>query len=116
MIIFLKKLPLALALMLVALVLYSCSSDDDTNIPKPDEQVYEGTPLVILDTDIGSSTDDLFVMDMLFKYEQQGKLKVLGVVVNRESCGDLADVMSTYYGRGDVPLGVVKNGLEAPKV
>jgi len=113
---FFENLPLAMALMLIAVVLNSCSEEDNAIEPQPEQPVYNGTPLVILDTDIGSSTDDLFVMDMLYKYEQQGKLKVLGVVVNREGCGDLADVMNTYYGRGDVPVGVVKNGLKAPKV
>jgi len=61
----------------------SCCVDDNPLEPQPEKPVYEGTPLVILDTDIGSSTDDLFVMDMLYNYEQQNKLKVLGGVVNR---------------------------------
>ena len=29
------------------------------------QQEYTGVPLVILDTDIGSSTDDLFALEML---------------------------------------------------
>lgn len=40
-------------------------------------------PLVILDTDIGSSTDDLFALEMLFRYEEAGKCRLLGVVVDR---------------------------------
>ena len=41
-------------------------------------------PLVILDTDIGSSTDDLFALEMLYRYEEQGLCRLLGVVVDRE--------------------------------
>ena len=49
-------------IMVVAIVvcgfsmLTSCSSDNDDT---PNKKEYDGVPLVILDTDIGSSTDDL---------------------------------------------------------
>ncbi len=110
---FLNRLQLAMSLMLTALVLFSCAKEDD---PVPHKIVYDGVPLVILDTDIGSSTDDLFAMDMLYAYQELDLLKMIGVVVNREGCADLADVMNTYYGHGDMPLAVVKNGLKNPKV
>ena len=50
-------------------------------------------PLVILDTDLGSSTDDLFALQMLHHYEQEGRCKLLGVVVDRmgEANAALAD-------------------------
>lgn len=44
---------------------------------------YTGAPLVILDTDLGSSTDDLFSMQMLYRYHDKGRCKLLGVVVDR---------------------------------
>ena len=62
-------------------VFTSGKSDDDN---PPSEQDYTGVPLVILDTDIGSSTDDLFSLEMLYYYQKQGRCKLLGVVVNRE--------------------------------
>ena len=46
----------------------SCSNRDNSGSP----QEYTGMPLVILDTDIGSSTDDLFALEMLYRYEEQG--------------------------------------------
>lgn len=60
-------------------------------------------PLVILDTDIGSSTDDLFTLEMLHYYQQQGSCKLIGVVVNREGedCAACADAMNTYFNNGD---------------
>ena len=48
-------------------VLTSCSNGDEP--VKPQEDVYTGVPLVILDTDLGSSTDDLFALEMLHRYE-----------------------------------------------
>ncbi len=82
--------------------------------PKP----YTGTPLVILDTDIGSSTDDLFAIQMLLDYEQCGKCQLLGVVVDRvgDDCAACADVMTNYFGSGTTPLALVRNGLDSPKV
>ena len=47
--------------------LISCSNDDDFVVPPTEE--YTGVPLVILDTDLGSSTDDLFTMMMLYRYQ-----------------------------------------------
>lgn len=75
-------------------------------------------PLVIFDTDIGSSTDDLFSLEMLYRYEEQGRCRLLGVVVDREgeTYAACADVINTYFGRGDIPIGLVRNGIENPAV
>jgi inosine-uridine nucleoside N-ribohydrolase len=79
---------------------------------------YTGVPLIILDTDIGSSTDDLFSLMMLYGYESLNKCRLLGVVVDREGvdCAACADVMDSYYGYGDVPIGLVRDGIKNPKV
>ena len=106
---------LALTLICVTSIFTSCKSDDDN---PPSEQDHTSVPLVILDTDIGSSTDDLFSLEMLYFYQQQGRCKLLGVVVNREGeeCAACADVMNTYFNSGNVPVGLVRNGIEQPKV
>ena len=54
-----------------SLALISCSSEDDPVVLP--EKAYTGVPLVILDTDLGSSTDDLFALEMLHRYEQEGR-------------------------------------------
>ena len=94
----------------------SCSDKDVPKTGSDDE--YSGVPLVILDTDIGSSTDDLFALEMLYRYEDEGKCKVLGVVVDRmgEDYAAIADVMNTYYGRPNLPIGLVRNGIASPSV
>ena len=75
-------------------------------------------PLIIFDTDIGSSTDDLFALEMLYRYEQQGACKLLGVVVDREGedCAAVADVMNNYFGHASTPIGLVRKGIPAPAV
>ena len=99
-----------------ASMLTACSNDD--NEDGPDTPGYQGMPLVILDTDMGSSTDDLFSLEMLCRYDEQGRCRLLGVVVDREGedCAACADVMDTYFGHGDVPIGLVRNGVKEPKV
>ena len=100
-----------LATVLVVL-LAACTHKED------DEKQYTGVPLVILDTDIGSSTDDLFALEMLYGYEQQGLCQLLGVVVDREGedCAAVADVMNTYFGCPDLPIGLEREGIDNPQV
>ena len=106
---------LALILIYGTSVFTSCKSDDDN---PPSEHDYTSMPLVILDTDIGSSTDDLFSLEMLYYYQKQGRCKLLGVVVDREGedCAACADVMNTYFNNGNVPIGLVREGIKNPKV
>ncbi|SHK86177.1 Inosine-uridine preferring nucleoside hydrolase [Selenomonas ruminantium] len=68
---------------------------------------------VILDTDIGNSTDDLYAMDLLYKMARRGEVDIKGIVVDRQGDGfaDLADIMNTYYGFPDIPIGVERQGV-----
>lgn len=110
-----KKLLLAIFLCGSMVLLVSCSDDDDQS---ESQHEYTGIPLIILDTDIGSSTDDLFTMMMLYRYQDQNKSRLLGVVVDREGeeSAACADVMNTYYGYGNIPIGLIHNGIKDPKV
>ena len=96
--------------------LTSCSNDEDA--VEPELQVYSGIPLIILDTDIGSSTDDLFALEMLYRYQEQNRSRLLGVVVDREGedYAACADVMNTYFGYPDLPIGLERHGIPQPSV
>ena len=110
-----KDLFRMLAVLICGLTLMAaCSNDDYPSEP----QEYSGVPLIILDTDIGSSTDDLFSMMMLYHYQDQNRSRLLGVVVDREGeeYAACADVMKTYYGHIDIPIGLVRDGIKNPKV
>jgi len=95
--------------------LTSCSNDDNA---EEQEQAYTGVPLVIYDTDLCSSADDLFALEMLYRYEDEGRCRLLGVVVDREGEQNaaFADVMNTYFGHGDIPIGLIRDGIKNPKV
>ena len=111
------KAKLAAILIICGASMFTACSTDNADNPTA-VQEYTGVPLVILDTDIGSSTDDLFALEMLHYYQQQGRCKLLGVVVNREGedCAACADVMNTYFNNGDVPIGLVRDGIKNPSV
>ena len=81
-------------------LLSSCTADINDNPVQPGQSEYKGVPLVILDTDIGSSTDDLIAMEMLYRYADEGRCKLLGIVVDRpgEDNAVSTDVMNTYFG------------------
>ena len=84
-----------------AFMLFACSKEDPTQEPQ-----QPTVPQIILDTDIASSTDDLFAMQLLYRYASQGRCKLLGVVVDRmgDTNAAVADLMYNYYGFPTLPL------------
>jgi hypothetical protein len=73
---------------------------------------------IILDTDMGSSTDDLFALMMLYRYMGMQRCKLLGVIVDRmgKANADIVDAMNCYYGYPDIPIGLETNGMKHPPV
>ncbi len=66
--------------------------------------------LMILDTDLGNSTDDMLAMQLAFSYQNDGRCKVLGFMNSRQlpMAQDFTDRMLHFYCADDVPLGVVR--------
>lgn len=77
--------------------------------PEPKQPV----PL-IYDTDMGNDVDDGFALGVIHALQSRGECELLAVTVTKdhELAGPFVDVLNTYYGRGDVPIGVVRNGAE----
>lgn len=90
-----------------AFLLFACSKEEPTPEPQP-----SAVPQIILDTDIASSTDDLFAMQLLYRYAAQGRCGLLGVVVDRmgDTNAAVADLMNNYYGFPSLPIGLERNG------
>ncbi len=72
---------------------------------------------MILDSDFGSSTDDLFALMMLNHYIDEGKVDLKGIVVDREGekNAGIVDIFNTYYGHPDIPVGIERNGVKNPR-
>ncbi|WP_425305513.1 nucleoside hydrolase [Bremerella cremea] len=68
---------------------------------------------VIFDTDIGNDCDDVLALAMLHALESRGECKLLAVTITKDH--DLAapftDCVNTFYGRGDIPIGVCSSGV-----
>ena len=73
---------------------------------------------IILDCDMGSSTDDLFALMMLHRYMDMKRCNLIGVIVDRmgRANADIVDVLDTYYGHPDIPIGLETKGQESTHV
>ncbi|MCQ2607269.1 MAG: nucleoside hydrolase [Bacteroidales bacterium] len=73
---------------------------------------------LIIDTDLGSSTDDVATLCMAYEYMRQNKANLLGIIINRmgEQNAEFADVLNTYYGFPNIPIGLCRNGIENPPI
>lgn len=68
---------------------------------------------IILDTDIGNDVDDALALDMLYKYKDQGIVKILGILTNKDTkyAPEFVDIMNTWYGYPKIPIGTISNGV-----
>ena len=73
----------------------------------------KGTP-VILDTDLGNSTDDLFALEVLYRLMDLGLVDLKAIVMSRpgDDFAALADIENTYYGYANIPIGIDRSGIE----
>ena len=69
-------------------------------------------PGLIFDTDICGDCDDVLALGMIHSLQSRGACRLLAVTVSVDN--DLAapfvDAVNTFYGRGDIPIGVVGKG------
>ena len=67
---------------------------------------------LVFDTDICGDCDDVLALGMIHALQSRGACRLLAVTVSVEN--DLAapfvDAVNTFYGRGDIPIGVVGKG------
>lgn len=67
---------------------------------------------LIFDTDMGNDIDDALALGLIHALQSRGECRLLAVTVTKDS--DLAapfvDAINTFYGRGDIPVGVVRDG------
>ena len=68
------------------------------------------TPIIIFDTDLGPDIDDALALAMLHAYEKRGLAKLAAVTVSRNSgaSATYADLVNTFYGRPDIPIGTYR--------
>lgn len=68
---------------------------------------------VIFDTDVGNDVDDALALAILHALADRGECELLAVTITKGEPGSAAyaDLVNTFYGRPDVPIGFVCNGV-----
>lgn len=68
---------------------------------------------IIFDTDMGNDIDDAMALAMIHNLEKRGHCKLLAVTSTKDHPKSAAyiDVLNTFYGNPDVPIGAVRNGV-----
>ena len=68
---------------------------------------------LIFDTDMGNDVDDALALGVIHSLQTRGECELLAVTLTKDN--DLAapfiDMVNTFYGRGDIPIGVVRSGI-----
>lgn len=85
--------------------------------PAPSSQVQS----VIFDTDIWADIDDMLALAMLHALQDRGEVKLLAVTISTDNpwCASYVDLINTFYGHSDIPIGIVHDGVTAealPKI
>lgn len=75
----------------------------------------DAVPL-IFDTDIGNDCDDVLALGMIHALQSRGECRLLAVTITKDNelAAAFTDVVNTFYGRGDVPIGVCRSGVTPP--
>ncbi len=67
---------------------------------------------LIFDTDIGNDVDDSMALCLIHALADRGECQLLAVTITKDTryAAPLVDLFNTFYGRPDVPIGMVRNG------
>ena len=68
---------------------------------------------LLLDTDMGNDIDDALALAMIHGLQSRGECALLGVALSKDNAYApvYVDILNTFYGRGDIPIGVVVDGV-----
>ncbi|MDA1229962.1 MAG: nucleoside hydrolase [Planctomycetota bacterium] len=68
---------------------------------------------LIFDTDIGNDCDDVLAMGVIHSLQSRGHCRLIAVTITKdhEQCASFTDAVNTFYGRGDIPIGVCNSGI-----
>lgn len=99
-----KKLLLAVAVLASALTACGRKAAEDADAPLT----------VIIETDLGNDVDDALALDLLYKYQDAGKIRLLAVNLNKngQAPAEYADILNTWYGYPDTPVGIIRDGAD----
>ncbi len=85
------------------------------NLPlvvRADKPLSNPVPL-IFDTDIGNDVDDVLALGVIHALQSRGECELLAVTITKDNplAASFTDAVNTFYGRGDIPIGVCRSGV-----
>lgn len=77
------------------------------NKPEPKPPVK-----LIYDTDMGNDVDDALALGIIHALQDRGECELLAVTITKDEAmsAPFIDAVNTFYGRPDIPIGMVKDG------
>ncbi|NLN92038.1 MAG: nucleoside hydrolase [Candidatus Hydrogenedens sp.] len=68
---------------------------------------------MIFDTDIGNDVDDALALGVIHALQSRGECELLAVTITKdhEESVPCVDAINHFYGRGGIPIGIVKGGV-----
>src|ERR1700683_2408860 len=72
---------------------------------------------VIFDTDMGNDIDDALALAVLHALESRGECHIIAVTITKDNpwAAPYIDIVNTFYGRPDIPIGLVKGSGVTPE-
>jgi inosine-uridine nucleoside N-ribohydrolase len=72
---------------------------------------------LILDTDIGNDIDDTLALALIHALQNRGEVRLLAVTITKDNpaCAPFVDLINTFYGRPDIPVGRVAGVGKTPE-
>ncbi|MBN1346070.1 MAG: nucleoside hydrolase [Phycisphaerae bacterium] len=69
---------------------------------------------LIFDTDMGNDIDDALALGVIHALQSRGECQLLAVTSSKDNewSAPYIDLVNTFYGRGDIPVGAVRDGKE----
>ncbi len=67
---------------------------------------------LIFDTDMGNDIDDALALGVIHALQSRGECELLAVTLSKDNAfsAPFVDLVNTFYGRGHIPIGVVRDG------
>ncbi len=102
-----KRFQLGLLLILLVFGSTALANAQDTA-----KTLRKAVPL-IFDTDLGNDCDDVLAMGMIHALQSRGECELLAVTITKDHplAASFADAVNTFYGRGDIPMGICRSGV-----
>lgn len=71
----------------------------------------------IFDTDIGNDVDDVLALGVIHALQNRGECELKAVTITKDhpEAAAFVDAVNTFYGRGNIPVGVCRSGVTTAK-